>query len=134
MRISCFRYPFPNPENTLVSVDLAWKQQADAVEIDVLITRDSQIVAVHDRNLKRTTGLDREVQELTLAEIRRLDAGSRKADQRKGEAIPTLKEIADTIPDGKRLFVEVKCGLEILEPLKDFLIADQPSFSDDSCA
>lgn len=109
------------PENTLSAVRLSWNQAADATEIDIYVTQDNHIVALHDRNLKRTTGVDAEVQDLTLEEIQRLDAGSWKDPKWAGEPIPTLAACVATLPDSKRLFVEIKCGLEILPPLETFI-------------
>ena len=106
------------PENTLASVDLAWEQGADAVEIDVRLTSDGKTVAVHDKTTKRTAGgRDVPVAEQTLDELRRLDAGRWKHEKYAGERIPTLAEILDTIPAGKRLFIEIKSGPEIVPEL-----------------
>jgi glycerophosphoryl diester phosphodiesterase len=100
------------PENTLASVHLAWEQGADAVEIDVFQTRDGQIVAHHDETTRKTAGLNRRVADQTLAELKRLDVGRWKHERYAGERIPTLAEVIATIPEGRRLFVEVKCGDE----------------------
>lgn len=105
------------PENTLAAVDLAWQQQADAVEIDVRLTRDGQIVAFHDASTLRITGVDRTVSTATLAELQRLSAGLWKDAQWEAERIPTLDEVLVTVPAGKRLYVEIKCGREILPEL-----------------
>lgn len=102
------------PENTLAAIHLAWQQQADAVEIDVRLTADGQIVAFHDASTLRTTGVDHRVSELTLAELKRLSAGLWKHAQWESERVPTLDEVLATVPPGKRLYVEIKCGLEIL--------------------
>ncbi|HEY2828329.1 MAG TPA: glycerophosphodiester phosphodiesterase family protein, partial [Pirellulales bacterium] len=96
---------------------LAWQEGADAVEGDFRLTRDGQIVCVHDASLKRTTGIDRRVNECSLAELRAFDAGSWKGPQFAGERIPTFDELLDTLPAGKRFYVEVKSGPEIVEPL-----------------
>jgi glycerophosphoryl diester phosphodiesterase len=111
------------PENTLAAVNLAWKLGADAVEIDVRLTADGHIVALHDETTKRTTGRDWRVAERTLAELRTLDAGSWKGPQWSGERLPTLAEVLATIPDGKRLFIEIKCGSEIIGPLEKAIAA-----------
>lgn len=112
------------PENTLASINLAWKQNSDAVEIDIQITADGKIVAMHDKTPKRTAGgKDTPISEHTLAELRRLDAGSWKGKQFAGERIPTLTEILETIPAGKRLFIEIKTEAEILPELKRVLHA-----------
>ncbi len=109
------------PENTLASINLSWKQNADGTEIDVYLTRDGEIVAIHDDTTKRTAGFDKKVVEQSLVEIKSLDAGSWKDPKFAGEKIPTLSEVLATIPDGKRLFIEVKCGPEIVPKLKQVL-------------
>jgi glycerophosphoryl diester phosphodiesterase len=105
------------PENTLSSFKLGWEQGADADELDIYLTKDGRIVVLHDKSTKRTAELDRNVNELTLEEVRALDAGSWKGPQWKGERIPTLEEVLAIIPDGKRLFIEIKCGPEVLPEL-----------------
>jgi glycerophosphoryl diester phosphodiesterase len=109
------------PENTLASVNLAWAQKTDAVEIDIYLTADGKIVAIHDDSTKRTAGLDKPVVRQTLEELKRLDAGSWKSPKYAGEKIPTLEEILRTIPEGKRLFIEIKAGPEIVPELKRVL-------------
>lgn len=105
------------PENTLASIELAWRQHADAVEIDVYLTRDGHIVAHHDETTLKTAGLDRRVADQSLAELRALDVGRWKSPRFAGERIPTLREVLATVPDGRRLLVEVKCGTEIVPAL-----------------
>ena len=98
------------PENTLAAVNLAWQQGADAVEVDVHLSRDQQIMVIHDDNTRKTAGLRRKVAAQTLAELKALDAGTWKGRQWRGEKIPLLTEVLEALPDGKRLFIEVKCG------------------------
>ena len=64
------------PENTLAAVSLGWKRNADAVEVDVYLSKDNQVVVIHDKNTKRTTGHDGLVREMNWAQLRKLDAGS----------------------------------------------------------
>ena len=97
------------PENTLAAVQLGWDQGADAVEVDVQLSADGRLVVIHDENTCKTAGLNRSVAHQTLAELRRLDAGSWKGSRWKNERIPTLEEVIDAVPSGKRLFVEIKC-------------------------
>lgn len=111
------------PENTLASARLAWQRNADAVEIDVYLTADGRIVVLHDSTIKRTTGKDWKVAERTLAELKTLDAGVWKGAAWADEPIPTLEEILATVPDGKRLFIEIKCGPEMLPELQRVLRA-----------
>jgi glycerophosphoryl diester phosphodiesterase len=114
---------FDAPENTLASIRLAWEQAADAVECDVRLTRDGQIVAIHDPETKRIAGVDRLVSEQTLDELRRLDVGIWKGEWFGGEGIAPLSEILRTVPTGKRVFVEVKCGPEIIPELERVVAA-----------
>ena len=97
------------PENTLAAIQLGWDQQADAVEIDIQLSADGQLVVIHDDNTRKTAGLNKPVARQTLTELRGLDAGSWMNARWKNERIPTLAEAIDTIPRGKRLFVEIKC-------------------------
>lgn len=105
---------FDAPENTLASFRLAWEQNADAIEGDFFLTKDQQIVCIHDSKTKRTSGVEQVVSESTLEELRRLDVGSWKDPRFKGEKIPTLAEVLAIVPQGKRIYIEIKCGPEIV--------------------
>ncbi len=109
------------PENTLAAVNLAWQQNADAVEIDVHLSRDGQIVVIHDENTRKTAGLNQNVSAQTLAELRRLDVGRWKGRQWAGEKIPALAEVLGALPAGKRLFIEVKSGDAFIPAFADEL-------------
>jgi glycerophosphoryl diester phosphodiesterase len=106
------------PENTMAATNLAWQQNADAVETDIYLGKDGRIIVFHDKTAKRTGGRDVPIADLTLAEARTLDAGSWKAPQYKGERVPLLEEQIKSIPAGKRLLVEIKVGPEIVPELK----------------
>jgi glycerophosphoryl diester phosphodiesterase len=101
----------------MASVKLAWQQDADVVEVDIHLSKDKEIVVVHDRNAKRTGGLNKNINELNLHELKQLDFGSWKGAEWSGEKIPLLRDVLESVPQGKRLFVEVKCGPEIIGPL-----------------
>lgn len=111
------------PENTLAAFKLGWQQRADAVELDIWLTKDGKIVVCHDADTKRTTGIAKKIPESTLTELRVLDAGSWKDPKWKGEKLPTLDETLALIPDGKRLVIEIKCGVEVLPELERVLKA-----------
>ena len=111
------------PENTLAAIQLAWQQGAYAAEIDVMLTADGKLVAIHDETTLRTGGVDWAVKDRTLAELKTLDVGSWKSPQFAGERIPTLAEMLDIIPPGKRLFIEVKCETEAIPELVRVLSA-----------
>jgi glycerophosphoryl diester phosphodiesterase len=105
------------PENTLAAMRLAWEQKADAVEMDLWLSKDGRIVVLHDRDTKRVGGSGIPVVEQTWAEIERVDVGAWKDPRFKAERIPTLDSILSTIPRGRRAFLEIKCGAEILPEL-----------------
>lgn len=109
------------PENTKASTLLAWKLKADAVEVDVYLSKDKRIVVIHDRTTKRTSGVNLNVAQVTAKELRQLDVGSFKSKKYAGEKIPFLEEIIVTIPPKKKLYVEVKCGPEIVPLLKQVI-------------
>ncbi len=108
------------PENTLASVMLGWEKDAD-VEVDVYLTKDNKIVAIHDDTTERTAVTDVNVAESTSVELRKLDVGSFKSEEYAGEQIPFLADIVETIPTGRKLYIEIKCGQEILPYLRDLL-------------
>ncbi len=105
------------PENTVAAIKLAWEQKADASELDIHLTKDGRIVVIHDKDTKRTTGVPGPVAGRTLTELRKLDAGSWKDLAFAGEKLPRLDEMLSGVPAGKRVYVEVKCGPEIVPEL-----------------
>lgn len=96
------------PENTLASIDMAVTNGATYAEIDVQETGDGGLVLLHDKTLKRTTGLDKAVWELTTEEIQALDAGSWFDSDFSGEIIPTLGETMDHAKGRIKLNIEIK--------------------------
>ena len=96
------------PENTLRSVRRAIELGVDRVEIDVRVSRDGGLVIMHDETVDRTTNGHGYVSELTLNELRSLDAGM-------GEKIPTLKEILEFTMGKAKLEIELKVP-EATEP------------------
>src|SRR5215510_13578750 len=66
---------FDAPENTLAAIHLGWKQQADAVEIDVQFSKDGHVVVIHDDNTRKTGGVRKKVSAQTLAQLKSLDVG-----------------------------------------------------------
>jgi glycerophosphoryl diester phosphodiesterase len=100
------------PENTLAAFGFAWSPEvnADAAEVDVRLTRDGHLVAMHDATLRRTTDGRGRVADYTWRELRRLDAGSWKGAAWEGTRIPLLEEIIAGMPRGKRLYIELKSG------------------------
>lgn len=109
------------PENTMVAVELAWELGADAVECDVHLSRDGQIVLHHDRTMKRTAKVDVAIKHQTWEQLQGLDVGTWKGAEWTGVRMPLLRDVIDTVPEDKRLLIEIKCGPEIVEPLTTLL-------------
>ena len=85
----CARYP----ENTLISYRAAMQAGVDAFEFDVWLSKDGVPVIMHDRSAWRTCGVDRRLNDMTLEEIKELDAGAKFDPRFAGERVPTLEEL-----------------------------------------
>jgi glycerophosphoryl diester phosphodiesterase len=105
------------PENTLAAMKLGWEQGADGVELDLHLSKDGKIVVIHDFDTKRIGGVDKKVVDQNFAELRKLDMGSWKGARWAGEPVPIFDEVLATVPEGKRIFIEIKVGPEILPEL-----------------
>jgi glycerophosphoryl diester phosphodiesterase len=97
------------PENTLASFALAKELDADWFELDCTLTQDGQILVIHDDKVDRTTNGKGAVADLTLAELKKLDAGSWQDPKFAGEPLPTLGEALD-LARQKRIgvYIEIK--------------------------
>jgi glycerophosphoryl diester phosphodiesterase len=96
------------PEHTRAAFVRALELGADMIELDVQLTRDEQLVVLHDRDLERTTNGRGAVREHTLAEIKALDAGSWFGPQFAGETVLSLPEVLVLVGTAARLNLEVK--------------------------
>ena len=94
------------PENTLAAFKLAYKYGADGIELDAKLTRDEKVVVIHDATVDRTCNGTGAVRYMTLNEIRALDAGGKFDPKYKGEKIPTLDEVFESL--GKKLLINVE--------------------------
>jgi glycerophosphoryl diester phosphodiesterase len=96
------------PENTRVSYVQAIKAGAPMVEFDTALTKDGHIVGMHDKTVDRTTDGTGAVAELTLEQIKKLDAGSWKHEKYKGEPVPTIDDVADVVRGKAILMLDLK--------------------------
>lgn len=94
------------PENTLAAFRLAAEQGADAIELDAKLSADGEVVVIHDPTTDRTTGVPGEVRQLSLRQLKSLDAGSFFSADFKGEPIPTLAEVFEAV--GERVLINVE--------------------------
>lgn len=96
------------PENTLLAIEYAVRDLANYVEIDAQQTKDGKIVIIHDTSLKRTTGVDKKINEVTYDEIKDLDAGKWFDNNLQDAKIPTLDEVLEYCKGKIKLNIEIK--------------------------
>lgn len=120
------------PENTMAAFQQAHADGADAIELDVLKTKDGKFLVMHDDKVDRTTNGTGLVADLTLEEAQKLDAGSWFDPKFAGERPPELGEVLDWAKDRIHVVVEVKretaaqsSGAELVEIIRDKGVSDQ---------
>lgn len=96
------------PENTIPAFRKAIENGADAAELDVQMTKDGTVIVLHDSNLKRTTGLDKNVWQVTYDQIKDLDNGSFYSDVYQFTRIPTLDQVLKVCKGKLYLNIEIK--------------------------
>ncbi len=142
------------PENTVAAANLAWELGAGGVEVDIRLSEDHRVMVIHDEDTRRTCSgkTNFSVSDTPSLVLRELDAGSWKDEKYQGEKLPFLSEIIATLPPGRILFVEIKCGSEVLPHLKrvvqgsgktdqivfigfgwDTILATKEAFPDNAC-
>jgi glycerophosphoryl diester phosphodiesterase len=111
------------PENTLAAFKLGYEQGADGVELDIYLSRDGRVVVIHDADTARVAGISNRVAQTTFDELRKLQTGQwgKWTNKAFSEKIPALQEVLPLIPEGKRLFIEIKCGPEVLPHLEEII-------------
>ncbi|SFL60490.1 glycerophosphoryl diester phosphodiesterase [Gracilibacillus orientalis] len=114
------------PENTMAAFQKGVDMKSDYIEIDVQMTKDGELVVIHDTTVDRTTNGTGPVGDLTLEEIRRLDAGSWFSEEFTGEKIPAFEEVLDAFRGKVGILIELKSpelypGIEeqVAEALKE---------------
>ena len=117
-----------HPENTLASFKEAVHVGSDGIELDVHLTKDGQLVVIHDETVDRTTNSTGEIRNLTLAKIKDLDAGSWYNATFAGEKIPTLEEVLLLLKElgfNGQLNIELKTDIIQYEGLVEKCLALQ---------
>lgn len=99
-----------HPENTIPAFRAAVKAGAHMIEFDVQLTKDNNLVVIHDATVDRTTNGSGKVSDLTLIEIKELDAGSWKSPEFTGLQVPTFREVLDEMPVNVWLNIHLKEG------------------------
>lgn len=96
------------PENTLASFTKGVEMGADMVELDVHLTKDDSVVVMHDYNVQRTTNGKGDIETMTFAELRQLDAGSWYNAEYQNEKVPTLSEVLKLVNSRAKVLIELK--------------------------
>lgn len=104
------------PENTLASIQLAWDLNSDGAECDIMLSKDNKIVVFHDQTGQRLLDKDLKISETPYAEIKNIPIKLKETNLKKyeGSTIPQLKDLLKTVPEGRLLVIEIKCGKEII--------------------
>jgi len=100
------------PENTLAAFRLAVAQGCDAIELDIHLSADGQIVVCHDDSIGRTTTGKGVIREMTVKQLKQADAGVKFGGRFAGERIPLLEEVFDAVPQEIMLNIEIKGGFD----------------------
>ncbi|MGE8207693.1 glycerophosphodiester phosphodiesterase family protein [Heyndrickxia sp. NPDC080065] len=96
------------PEHTMASYKKAIDLRADYIEIDLRMTKDGHLIALHDDTVDRTTNGKGDVKNLSLKEIKKLDAGSWFNKKFKREKVPTIDEIFDKFGNKTNYYIETR--------------------------
>lgn len=96
------------PQNTMAAFKKAIEIGVDAIELDVHFSKDRRIVVIHDDTVDRTTDGTGAVNEFTLAELKKLDAGSYFSEEFIGQRIPTIEEVFEGVAGRTGLCIEIK--------------------------
>ncbi|NLK07977.1 MAG: glycerophosphodiester phosphodiesterase [Firmicutes bacterium] len=107
------------PENTLISFQTAIDMGATMLELDVHLSKDRELIVIHDPEITRTTSGSGYVSDLAFADILRYDAGSWKDPVFEGEKVPTLQDVLKLAQKGTYLNIELKAGEQLYDGLVD---------------
>ena len=102
-----------HPENTIPAFQEAIRLGAHMIEFDVQLSKDGQLVIIHDSSIDRTTNGTGKVNSKTLEELKELDCGSWKSEKYKGTRIPILEEVLNLMPKNIWLNIHLKGGEEL---------------------
>jgi glycerophosphoryl diester phosphodiesterase len=111
------------PENTIAAFERAVELGADAIEFDIHLSRDGELVVIHDDTLDRTTDGSGPVRERRLGELMRLDAGRWFGEGFAGQRIPSLDEVLDRFAGKVALALEIKAGSTFFPGIEEKVIS-----------
>ena len=111
------------PENTIAAFDRAVEVEADVLELDLHLSRDGELVVIHDDTLDRTTDGHGPVNERSLEELKRLDAGRWFGEGFAGQRIPMLDEVLDRYARKVPLALEIKAGSTFFPGIEEKVVS-----------
>lgn len=112
------------PENTIAAMEKALNHGAKAIELDVQLTKDKELIVIHDHHLKRfNKAATKLVKDYTLAEIKQIDIGASFSPQFAGERLASLNEILEMMPRDILLNIEIKNAPVMYDGLEAILLA-----------
>jgi glycerophosphoryl diester phosphodiesterase len=111
------------PENTMAAFEKAVELGADVLELDLHLTRDNELVVIHDDLLDRTTDGRGPVHEASLKDLKRLDAGLWFGQGFVGQRIPTLAEVLDRFAGKVPLALEIKAGSTFFPGIEEKVVS-----------
>lgn len=107
------------PENTMEAFRLAKDMGADGIELDVHLSKDGEVVVIHDETLDRTSNGQGKIRDYTLAELKKFSVHN-GMEKYKGVQIPTLKEVLDFVKDSSmKVNIELKTGIYWYEGIEE---------------
>lgn len=111
------------PENTIAAFEKAIESGADAIELDLHVSRDGALVVIHDQTLDRTTNGQGPVHARSLQDLKQLDAGHWFGEGFAGQRMPTLAEVLDRFAGKIPLALEVKAGSAFFRGIEEKVVA-----------
>jgi glycerophosphoryl diester phosphodiesterase len=111
------------PENTMIAFKRSIEEGSDAIELDIQLSKDNEIIVCHDTTVNRTTNGTGYIRDMDLSTLKQLDAGSWFAKQFAGETLPLLNEVFELVPNHILINVEIKNKYEghLLRPLLELI-------------
>ncbi len=111
------------PENTISAIKKAIELRSPYIEIDVHMTKDGRVVALHDSSIDRTSNGKGDVSSFTLADLKKFDFGSWFDKKYQGEKIPTLEEVLKIVANQAKLIIELKYGHDRYNLIEDKIVS-----------
>lgn len=104
-----------HPENTLIAFREAVRVGAEGIELDVHLSKDGELIVMHDETVNRTTNSHGEIQNLTLAELKQLDAGSWFQKNPSVQSVPTLEDVLNCLTEENFMgFLNIELKTDII--------------------